>query len=80
MPEYIVAAVGPLPIGGVFTDVSEEDFPEGGGVIVPLLELPDVANDTAPIRPIVAEVGVSEPLLLAVELVVLTDGTLTDEL
>lgn len=46
--------------GGVFAEMGLLTLP-GGGVSVPVLEFPDVRMDTAPILPIVVEVGVDEP-------------------
>ena len=46
--------------GGVFADVGVDAFP-GGGVVPPALEFPEVRMDTAPIRPIVVDVGVEDP-------------------
>lgn len=46
--------------GGVFAEVGVDTFP-GEGVVPPALEFPEVRMDTAPILPIVVEVGVAEP-------------------
>lgn len=50
----------PPNVGWVFAEVGVDTFP-GEGVVPPALEFPEVRMDTAPILPIVVEVGVAEP-------------------